>query len=214
MSGLLIAIPTFDTLRAEFVRSLIALTEQLHEDGIGHQVKILNGTLVYMARDRLANYAVGKDFREVLWIDSDMVFDGYIYSELTRHGKDMICGSYISRHYPYSNGLFSSLDPAKSIEKTGKEPIQIAGCGFGCVLMKTQVIKDVKESTGGKIFLPEENMGEDLTFCKRATACGHEIWCDPTVEIGHVGSIMMWPGDAEKLLGHPEDISGIGQRRE
>ena len=29
MSGLLIAIPTFDTLRAEFVRSLIALTEQL-----------------------------------------------------------------------------------------------------------------------------------------------------------------------------------------
>ena len=51
---LLIAIPSFDTMRVEFVRSLMGLTEKLHAEGVWFEVKILDGTLVHIARDRLA----------------------------------------------------------------------------------------------------------------------------------------------------------------
>ena len=40
---LLIAIPCYDTMRAEFVQSLTALMERLHRDGIPFEVKIITG---------------------------------------------------------------------------------------------------------------------------------------------------------------------------
>jgi hypothetical protein len=30
-------------------------------------------------------------------------------------------------------------------------------------------------------------MGEDLYFCRKARAWGLEVWCDPTIEIKHIG---------------------------
>ena len=41
---LLIAIPCYDTMRAEFVQSLTALMERLHRDGIPFEVKIITGS--------------------------------------------------------------------------------------------------------------------------------------------------------------------------
>ena len=205
---LLIAVPSFDTMRVEFVRSLMALTAKLHADNIWHEVKILNGTLVHIARDRLASHAVNNEFTEVLWLDADMVFDGNVYEDLAIDGKDMICGSFISRHYPYVSCIFSSLEPPERINQVPEDLIRVAGCGFGCVLMKTQVLKDVMLNNGGRCFLPDQKLGEDLAFCKRAKACGYEIWCEPTVQIGHVGSVVIWPGDEERLRGDIKNMEG------
>ena len=44
---LLIAVPVYDTMRAEFVQSLTALMERLHKDGVPYEVKIITGTLIY-----------------------------------------------------------------------------------------------------------------------------------------------------------------------
>ena len=203
---LLIAIPSFDTMRVEFVRSLMGLTEKLHAEGVWHEVKILDGTLVHIARDRLAKHAVNNEFTEVLWLDADMVFAPKIYEDLAMNGKDMICGSFISRHSPYVSCLFKSLLPAERITEWGSDPFHVAGCGFGCVLMKTQVLKDVLERHDGRCFIPDDKLGEDLAFCLRANRCGYQIWCDPTVRIGHVGHIVIWPEDGDRMRG---DIQGL-----
>ena len=203
---LLIAIPSFDTMRVEFVRSLMGLTEKLHAEGVWHEVKILDGTLVHIARDRLAKHAVNNEFTEVLWLDADMVFAPEIYEDLAMNGKDMICGSFISRHSPYVSCLFKSLLPAERITEWGSDPFRVAGCGFGCVLMKTQVLKDVLERHDGRCFIPDDKLGEDLAFCLRANRCGYQIWCDPTVRIGHVGHIVIWPEDGDRMRG---DIQGL-----
>ena len=81
-----------------------------------------------------------------------------------------------------------------------KMPLELA--------MELPVLKDVLEHTGGQCFIPDPKLGEDLAFCKRATACGYEIWCEPAVQVGHVGSITIWPGDEERLRGDIQNMEG------
>lgn len=203
---LLIAIPAYETLRCEFVQSLMGLTERLHREGIAHEVKILGGTLVHVARDALARHAVNNGYTDVLWIDSDMVFEPSILEDLMMCGKDMVCGLFISRHSPYLNCVFSSLNPVKRVDRFPEEAFRVAACGFGCVLMKAQILADVMRHQGGKCFIPTPRLGEDCAFCERVRAEGYEIWCEPTARIGHVGPVVIWPEDAEKLRG---DIQGL-----
>lgn len=205
---LLIAVPAYETLRAEFVQSLMGLTDQLHRDKVQHEVKILTGTLVYTARDRLAQHAVNHHFDEVLWIDSDMVFDRHLYEDLSIHGKDMICGWFISRHYPFVSCLFRNTDPVERINDVPDDVFLVEACGFGAVLMKAKVLEDVMNNNRGKCFIPEQKTGEDLSFCKRAAGCGYTIWCDPTVRVGHVGSLIIWPEDRERLRGDVQNLDG------
>ena len=205
---LLIAIPSYEGLQPEFVRSLTELESQLREDNVWFEIKIISGTLVHTARDRLAQHAVKHHFEEVLWIDDDMVFDCHLYEDLKMCGKDMVCGLFVSRHFPYVSCLFRSLIPVERISVYPDEAFKVAGCGFGCVLMKTQILADVMNNNGGKCFVPDQKLGEDVAFCQRATNLGYEIWCEPTARVGHVGRIVIWPEDVERLQGNIQGLDG------
>lgn len=205
---LLIAIPSYEGLQPEFVRSLTELESQLREDNVWFEIKIISGTLVHTARDRLAQHAVKHHFDEVLWIDDDMVFDCHLYEDLKMCGKDMVCGLFVSRHFPYVSCLFRSLIPVERISVYPDEAFKVAGCGFGCVLMKTQILADVMNNNGGKCFVPDQKLGEDVAFCQRATNLGYEIWCEPTARVGHVGRIVIWPEDVERLQGNIQGLDG------
>ena len=63
---------------------------------------------------------------------------------------------------------------------------EIGGCGFGGVLMKTDVLMDVMGKFK-RIFDPLDGLGEDLSFCWRARQCGYKLYCDASLEMGHVG---------------------------
>lgn len=205
---LLIAVPSYETMRVEFVRSLVELEDQLRASGVWYEVKIISGTLVHIARDRLASHAINNGFDEVLWIDSDMVFDRYIYEDLKMGGKDICCGWFISRHYPYVSCLFKSLQPVERINDVPDDLFRVAACGFGCVLMKAEVLKQVMNTHGGRCFLPDQKLGEDCAFCKRADDCGFEIWCQPTARVGHVGAVTIWPEDQKRMQGDIQNMEG------
>jgi hypothetical protein len=51
---LLIAIPTHEEIPVAFVECLMKLETRLREDGIQFETKFNSGTLVYIARDKLA----------------------------------------------------------------------------------------------------------------------------------------------------------------
>ena len=64
---------------------------------------------------------------------------------------------------------------------------EIAGCGFGCVMMNTAVVKAVAEEFGLP-FSPILGFGEDLSFCCKASQIGYKMFCDSGVKLGHVGN--------------------------
>ena len=97
---LMIAVPTTDSVHVDFMKSLVKLTEELSRRKIAYSVEIAAGTLVYIARNRLACKAVNENFTHVLWLDSDMVFNEQIVDDLMEVGKDMVCGAFVSRRPP------------------------------------------------------------------------------------------------------------------
>ena len=62
---LLIAVPCTDYMHADFVKSLMDLTQHLQREGIAYHAEIVAGTLVYFARDKLACKAINEGFRMV-----------------------------------------------------------------------------------------------------------------------------------------------------
>lgn len=199
---LLIGIPTMDYMHAEFVKCLTALQAHLIRSDVDFELAIVSGTLVYMARDKIACRAINKGFTHVLWLDADMIFQPTLLDDLLDSGKDFVSGICHSRRPPYASCLFRRMDDLSHLERFEEypaEPFQVAGCGFACVLIKTEIIADVQKQYKS-CFTPERDWGEDLTFCRRAAAMGHRIWAEPYVRLGHIGHDVIWPEDNKRYL--------------
>ena len=187
----LIAVPCMDTVHSLFAFSLAQL--KVVEDS---SLIMKTGSLIYDSRNAIGMQAIESNADYVFWLDSDMVFkpDTLIrmMDTLQKNDFDMLTGVYFRRVPPYSPVLFNKL------EITGEEAdytefktlpeglFEVGGCGFGCVLMKTDVLFDV-QSKYGNMFAPIGGNGEDVAFCWRARQCGNKIMCDPSVLCGHVG---------------------------
>lgn len=198
---LLIAIPCMDTVPVDFMKSLLRLTQKLTADGVDYEVAIESGTLVYMARDRLAGKAVNQRFTHVLWLDSDMVFEPEIVEDLQFCGKDFVTGIAHGRRKPFTSCLFKNIDlnhlELWQLKDYPAEAFEVAGCGMACCLMSTEVIKQVMINCG-TAFNPIMQYGEDISFCKRARDLGFKIYAEPTVRLGHIAHIAIYPDDVPR----------------
>lgn len=183
----LVCVPCMDQVPAQFAQSLACLQKE-GEVAIAFQIS----SLVYTARNELAVKAIKMGADYVLWLDSDMVFCPDILKRLMAHDRDFVTGIYYRRVPPYTPVLFDKLEITEdkcdhhNIDEVPETLTEVAGCGFGCALMKTQVLFDVA-AIYGNMFSPINGVGEDLSFCWRARSIGYHIYADPTLELGHCG---------------------------
>ena len=186
-----IAVPCMDQVPAPFCQSL-ALLQKTGECTLAMQ----SGSLIYTSRNTLATNAIQMEADYVLWLDSDMVFkpDTLIrmMDTLQKNDLDILTGLYFRRVPPYSPVLYDRIEIEDRIcdwsefKRIPDGLFEVGACGFGCVLMKTDVFFDV-QSKFGNMFAPIDNNGEDIAFCWRARQCGYKVICDPSVLCGHVG---------------------------
>ena len=188
---ILIAVPCMDQVPAPFCNSLALLQK------VGDCTLMMkSGSLIYTSRNALATAAIQTEADLVFWLDSDMVFQpdtlARMLKTLQEKDLDMLTGLYFRRVPPYSPVLFDRLEidgiacDFTEWKRIPDDLFEVGACGFGCVLMKTDVFFDV-QSKFGNMFAPIGNNGEDVAFCWRARQCGYKIWCDPSVICGHVG---------------------------
>ena len=78
---------------------------------------------------------------------------------------------------------------------------EVAGCGFGAVMMTTQLLQEVRDRFRLPFF-PAAGFGEDFAFCLRVRELGHRIWCDSSIKLGHEGSTIV---DEELYIKTEED---------
>lgn len=192
---ILIAVPCMDYVPALFTQSLCCLRK------IGEcSLEMRPGSLVYDSRNGLGKTAIQHDFDYVLWLDSDQVFDEDLLERMVERLEanelDILTGVYFRRVAPYSPVLFETLryeeNRAYWTEFKNLPPglFEVQGCGFGCVLMRTEVLMSV-QAKFNTMFQPMQGLGEDLAFCWRARQCGYKIMADPTLEIGHCGQAVI-----------------------
>lgn len=187
MSKILICVPSMDYVAAGFAQSLAMLQKGGNETAIMFQV----GSLVYEARNKLAKKAIELETDYTMWLDSDMVFEPDTMIRLLEHNKPFISGAYFRRSPPYSLVAFEEVDAENRKWKDLALPSEVTKCGgvgFGCVLVKTEILFNVAAKYGNW-FEPMNNFGEDLSFCYRARQCGYDLYIDPSIICGHIGHI-------------------------
>lgn len=199
MRKILIAIPCMDSVPAQFAHSLSLLTSYGIE-GVEISVRFNLGSLIYSSRNQLAGLALADDADLIMWFDSDMVFNPDTLIRMLKDiddGADFVTGVYYRRTEPFTPTLFKSLEidgnnnaEFENYEDLPDSLFEVAGCGFGCVLMKTDLIRQVYKKFG-RLFSPIGEVGEDLSFCWRARQCGYKLMCDPSMEFGHVAHTMV-----------------------
>lgn len=192
---ILIAIPCMDQVPALFAQSLACL-KKVGECQVAFQI----GSLVYTSRNELSQYAMKDGFDYVLWLDSDMTFESNMLERMLevmdKNNLDILTGIYFRRRPPYTPVLFDKMEPNETgwdfsdFDKVPPELFEVGACGFGCVLLKTEVLLSVRLQHG-YLFHPMNSGGEDISFCWRARQCGYKIMCDPTIVCGHIGNLII-----------------------
>ena len=196
MKKILIAIPTARYIEADTFKSIYDL-----EIPAGYQTvfQTFYGYRVDQVRNLIADWVV-RGFDYLFAVDHDVTFAPDTLKKMLAHDKDLVSGIYRQRVPEQTLEIYDInqqrmtmeqlLGPSQIIESG---LVQIGGCGFGCVLVK----KEVMSRIGYPQFeyhpaLDHNNTrSEDNDFCRKATNAGFTLWCDPTILCGHIGSTTM-----------------------
>lgn len=178
----LVAVPCFDMLAADFAFSLARLVA--HQAG-DMEIFDLRASDVDWARNHAAKLAMEGGFSHLMFLDSDMHFPADTLSRLKAAGKPIVGASYVRRTEPYD------LLGEKLTTWGGGGLVEVKALPTGCMLINVSVLRKLS----APLFLFEHShehgtrTGEDIYFCRKAREAGVKIWCDTdlTKEIGHVG---------------------------
>lgn len=187
---ILIAIPTAKYIESETFKSIYDLKIP---ENYETEFQFFYGYNIAQIRNLIAHWAKNYDY--LFSVDSDIVFEKNTLEKLLQHDKDIVSGLYIQRKEEKILEIYESneIGGVKNIalEKTLKQKlIEIEACGFGCVLIKSEVI----EKIGYPQFVYKDaldhrnTISEDIYFCKRAKQEGFKLWADTTIVCEHIGT--------------------------
>ena len=201
----LIAVPCFDMVNVDFVRSFLNIRKT---DDVTYTY--VQGTLIYEGRNLIAQNAIKYGFDRVMWLDSDMVVPEDALERLSAEmdtGKDFVSALYFKRKPPINPVVCDQvywrvLDDgsvetcAKSFTDYPKDSVfEIQGAGFGCCMTSAKLLKAVVDRYGSP-FTPMLGIGEDIAFCWRASQLGFKLYCDSRIKCGHIGSYVFEEKDS------------------
>lgn len=192
----LIAVPSHDMVHARFTRSLMELDKPENT-----AFTMITNTLIYTARNLIAQNAVKYGFDRVMWFDSDMEFKPDTMVRLAEDmdkGYEFVSGLYFSRQEPIRPIIHKEVN--WKVKDDGwidsnaelyhdypqRKLFEVAACGFGCCMTSVPLLKRMCEKYGSP-FYPLMGMGEDTTFCFRVRQDGGKIYCDSSIQAGHIG---------------------------
>ena len=192
----MIAMPSYGQVAVECARSLAMMMHyigHLKPDGL-EWVGIQNqssSNLPELRHMLVVNAIRDHQATHILWVDSDMGFPRDSFHRLLAHGLEVVGCNYPRRH---GRHFSSASDLAGNPVKPGATGLeQVSTIGFGLILTRSSVFEDDYELP---LFGHHDEHGyctEDVMFCRKAIAAGHEIWVDHDLsrEIRHIGSVSL-----------------------
>lgn len=197
---LIALIPHYRNIEPECQASIINTITAMKQIGVSFELIQTETNLVPFARSDLLRLALEYGADKVLFIDSDMEFNPIDITLMLDANKPIIGGLYVSKFFPMRYHAYNLHDQKNytfvEITKIPDEPFKCDGIGAGFLMIDRKVIEhmskpEVIQKYGRSFNLwQKENglqVGEDFSFCIRAKLLGYEVWCDPRVNLGHIG---------------------------
>lgn len=195
---LLIAVPTFETIRPETFRSIYNLK---NVTPITPTFDFIKGYDCAKARNEIAKKALEENFDFVLMIDSDIIVPENTIECLLEKPVDICLGVYPRKNTKFQETELFKFDSSdfvtrfnySEMRKNSTDRIRVKGGGLGCTMIKTDVFKKLKFPWFK--FLVYDNgsvLSEDLFFCNEANKLKLVIEADRRVECGHLAQYFQY----------------------
>ena len=195
---ILIGICNGGTIHAKTATSLISALDTLKSNGgIDYKVTMIIGGDKPHGMNRMVREALEEDFDVMMSIDNDMVFPPDGIMKLLENDKDIVGANYAVR----GNGVEGRVPEcviklhnekgekiSTTIDQLPKTVFKCAGLGNGFTMYKTELFKKMSAPWFANVEDAEGNWGtEDSLFHEAAIKAGFEVWCNPTIEMAHLG---------------------------
>ena len=191
---------------AGFHRSLLTSTIELLAEGIALESEILeNQSLLPLARNTLLNEAYKRKPDDIIWIDTDMVWEPDTLRQLLKHDVDVV-GSACRKKIPDNVQFNFQLFKEKSFEPDEKGLIEVRRLGTVFLRMSRKAYTHLWENDkkyevqgvmGSNVFeigiwQGRELLSEYFIVCEKLIERGFKVFMDPNLTVGHVGTFNYW----------------------
>lgn len=155
----------------------------------------------FRARNAIIEASLSRDCDYTLMLDDDHIIDigkcigpteSYDFlTKLVNHMEENPKIGIVGALYYQRGGNCDPVIMEKLLEEQYffKSHAEVTGgmqkvdvTGGGCMLLRKELFDKIE----GPWFAPEFEYGTDIQICKKAEEVGFEIWCDTSIEIGHL----------------------------
>ena len=192
------------------VQTSTSLIKILTSMSFPRHLSVVRNTYLHIARRQ--NVLDARKFKtsHLFFLDGDMKVDGDIILKLLAHDKDVVGVNYNQRGLPLlSTVRFKEMVETEKKPKgdigtditvaqkyTGRYraatqiPESLFECdavGAGCMLINMKVFDAIEKPWFFYEYDEQYPVGEDVWFCRQVQKAGLRIWCDPTINVKHIG---------------------------
>ncbi|MCK9369104.1 glycosyltransferase [Candidatus Dojkabacteria bacterium] len=187
---ILIAIPTAKYVETATMKSIYDLDVP---EGYDTDLQFFYGYNIDQVRNLIADWALKYDY--LFSVDSDIILPNDSLNKLIGHDKDIVSGIYRQRKNEHILEIYDTNPFGGVINKPywqikDKGLVEIAACGFGCVLIKSDVIKGIgyPQFVYKSAIDHKDTISEDIYFCGKARKLGYSVWVDSSILCSHIGN--------------------------
>ena len=183
-----LGIATTGAVKTKTLVSIVKLVKATNAN-----IVVWEGCNVHQARENIVMEVLKSDCTHVLFIDSDMVFEPDAAKILLERDRDIIGVDTNCRQLPLTSTVKIYDEQGNKIKiDQPNGTIEVYAVGTGFMLIKMEVFKNLKHPWFMMEHDDKGNMlvGSDMWFCRLARRAGYKIYCDPTVEVKHIGDFL------------------------
>lgn len=199
-----IGMPVGKPIPPATLSSIFATAYQLGQMGVRCDLLLQICGVVQIARDSVLDEFLCGDAKKLFWIDSDIVWEPSNFLRMLALSTkyDIVAVSYPSRHGDINTFQVNTDGIAThNITEHGLFNVNALGLGY-CIVDRKPLVELAAKSPRvydgyshremAEVFrIDRDSKGyrrtEDVAFFSDLRELGYTIWCDPSIELGHVG---------------------------
>ena len=197
-----IGIPVYNPIPHRTVMSLCGTVQELTKHKIKHNISMHVCGIITMGRSNVLADFLQSGTQKLFWVDADMVWDPQDVMKLLAMSTevDVVAAAYPAKVEGPAT-YYANFDAERKIGPFGLHEVKGLGLGFTVVDRKVcqelsdraPMVKDeIANRSSAQVFRTDATAdghfrGEDMAFFADIRDLGYTVWCDPTIELGHIG---------------------------